>query len=90
MLLYLTPNLIPLFRPIVFLADGSLAVSKSSADAFPNAIRAMCWAHMWRIFDARIRNLPIELKKRMIDDVHILQVARDLTEFDIGRSILSQ
>jgi hypothetical protein len=75
------------YNPDVLLADGAREITAAARTVFVSTKRAMCFAHCYRQAEKRIRQFRgKELKKRVTDDIKLLQYARNENEFNSGIS----
>lgn len=65
---------------------GAKAITAAVTDVFPDAKRIMCWAHVLRNADKRLRQLKDkDLRARLRSDIVELQLARNEYEFNEGK-----
>jgi hypothetical protein len=85
------------YKPDFVLGDGSRAITaacsnvrlkivlyKNNFKVWPQSIRLMCYAHMWRAFEKRTKGLTEQNQRRVHRDIHFLHMAMDEQEFVKG------
>jgi transposase-like protein len=70
------------------LGDGAHAISAAASEVFPNARRLMCWAHVFRKIQARLNSFSEDIRRRVLDDLCMLQLAINELEFDRATKFL--
>ena len=72
------------FKPSVLVADGSHAISNGFEAAFgPGFSRVMCWAHVIRKVDERLRSISDKQTRAQIrSDISIIQLSSNQALFN--------
>jgi hypothetical protein len=71
-------------RPTHVLADGAYSITNAVTDVFPAAVRLMCWAHVVKNIDQKLKSLGAEVKKQIRSDIELLQYAVNEEQFRNG------
>lgn len=70
-------------RPAAVIGDGAGAITNAVTTVFDMEMkRGMCWAHVIRNVDQRLRSVPSPSKERLRYDICSIQLAISQTEFD--------
>lgn len=72
------------FNPAFLMADGSKAISLATKNVWPDAKRGMCFAHVYRNVQTKIRSFGKDIQERILQDLHYVQLSRSESEFKIG------
>jgi hypothetical protein len=67
--------------PTHILADGAYSITNAAASTFPDAIRLMCWAHVVKNIDQKLKSLEPETKMQIRKDIQALQFAMNEEQF---------
>lgn len=72
-------------HPTHVLADGAFAITNAVTSVFPNAVRLMCWAHVVKNIDQKLKSYEPAVKKQIRADIQSLQFALNEDQFLIGK-----
>lgn len=72
-------------QPSHILADAAYSITNAARAIFPNAVRLMCWAHVIKNIDQKLKFLDPADKKQIREEVQLLQFALNEEQFRNGR-----
>ena len=78
------------YAPQVVLADGCSSITDAVAAVYPNAIRAMCWAHAARAMDRKLSSVPLDHRRVLRDDINNLQLSVDTAQFERAAELMRE
>lgn len=71
------------------MADAAESITIAIHNAFPNAQRLTCWAHVQRAYSKRLLHIKNkEIEKKLSDDLYLLQESYSKRTFEIGYALL--
>lgn len=70
--------------PSHVLADGAYSITNAITAIFPDAIRLMCWAHVIKNIDQKLKHLKPEVKTQIRREIEILQYSMSEEQFENG------
>ena len=76
--------------PRFVLADASPAITSAIRDVFQGCQRAMCWAHVIRNIDKKLKSVPQQQRGPFRNDLLVLQCATTSVEFTNGWQLLKR
>lgn len=73
-------------EPTHVLADGAQSITNAAIAIFPDSIRLMCWAHVVKNVDRRLKSLDKETKAQVRREIDTLQFSTNESQFLNGKS----
>jgi hypothetical protein len=70
--------------PTHIMADGALSITNAARKVFPNSKRLMCWSHMIKNVDKKLRQLNRDTKDQLRNEIQALQMALHVDQFFNG------
>lgn len=70
--------------PTYIMADASLSITNAATLVFPDTTRLMCWAHVAKNIDQRLKSLNATAKLRVRTQINLLQYAQTEAQFFNG------
>lgn len=72
------------------LANGAYEITNTVKSSFPYAVRLMCWTHVAKDVDQKLKRLPQTVKTQIRREIEVLQYATNDEQFRSGNNVFCQ